>query len=140
MVSKSNVLSRLLPICCRFNALVVMAVYFGVCHFYPGLRAYWRAFLWLLGGTVGFHMALTGYALKMDQPDLKAAGKFLSAVIIFLGNTVSIVFLLGILFPRTVSWKQFARASGQGTLQAVKQVTDGARVVWAKASTHVSQN
>ncbi len=133
-VSKSNVLVALAPYILPLYALIVMGIYFGAIHFYPLLRSCWRGFLWFLGGTLGFHMALTAYALKMDQPDLKAAGKFLSAVLIYLGNTLSIVLLLGILFPQTVSWGRFARVSGRGALVAVKQVGKGTQVVWHSAT------
>ena len=78
-------------------------------------------------------MALTAYALKMDQPDLKATGKFLAAVVIYLGNTVAMVFLLGVLFPHTVSWRRFARVTGHETLVAVKEVSRGSQVVWGEA-------
>jgi hypothetical protein len=133
-VSKSNFFIALAPYILPLYALLLMAAYYSVCYFHPTLRSYWRVFLWFLGGTLGFHMALTAYALKMDQPDLKAAGKFLSAVIIYLGNMVSIVFLLGILFPRTVSWGRFARVSGVETLVAVKEVGRGTQVIFTEAA------
>ncbi len=133
-VSKSNFFIALAPYVLPLYALMIMTAYYAACYFYPPLRSDWRAFLWLLGGTVGFHMALTAYALKMDQPDLKAAGKFLSTVIIYLGNALSIVLLLGVLFPRTVSWGRFVRVSGEQTLVAVKEVTTGTELVWQSAT------
>ena len=75
-------------------------------------------------------MSLTAYALKMGQPDLRAAGKFLSAVIIYLGNALAIVFLMGVLFPRTVSWGRFAHVTGVEALAAVKEVGKGTQLVW----------
>jgi len=78
-------------------------------------------------------MALTAYALKQDQPDLKPTGKFLSAVIIYLGNTVVVVFLLGILFPRTVSWRRFMSVSGREAWLAVKHVGKGSQILWQEA-------
>ena len=138
-VSKSNFFVALAPYFLPLYALILIAVYFPASYFNPILRNYWRLFLWLLGGTLGFHMALTAYALKMDQPDLKATGKFLSAVIIYLGNTVSIVFLLGILFPRTVSWSRFARVSGREACAAVKEVSKGTHIVWNEA-VHVAEH
>lgn len=134
-VSKSNFFVALAPYILPLYALIFVVVFFGVSYFYPVVRSYWRSFLWLLGGTLGFHMALTAYALKQDQPDLKATGKFLSAVIIYLGNTVSIVFLLGIIFPHTVSWRRFARISGREAVVAVKNVGQGIRALpplWGK--------
>lgn len=79
---------------------------------------------------MGFHIALTAYALKMDQPDLKPSGKFLSGVIIYLGNAACVVFLLGVLFPRTVSWNQFMRLSGKETVYALRQVGRGSYFVY----------
>jgi len=138
-VSKSNFFVALAPYILPLYALLLMAVYFAIGYFYPIVRIYWRFFLWLLGGTLGFHMALTAYALRMDQPDLKATGKFLSAVIIYLGNTVAVVFLLGVLFPRTVSWGHFARVSGREAFVAVKEVSKGTQVVWEEA-VHAAQH
>ena len=137
-VSKSNFFIALAPYFLPLYALFAMVAYYSVCYFYPGLRVYWKGFLWVLGGTLGFHMALTAYALKMDQPDLKSAGKLLSAVIIYLGNMVSIVLLLGVLFPHTVSWRHFAKVSGEETIVAVKQFGKGTQIVLEKA-VHASE-
>jgi len=136
-VSKSNIFIALAPYVVPLYALLLLAAIFGVNYFYP-LEAYWQWVLWFLGASFGFHMALTTYALKMDQPDLKTSGTFLSAVVIYLGNALTIIFILGVLFPRTVSWGHFVRVSGSETLEAVKQVTKGTQIVW-KETIHVAQ-
>jgi hypothetical protein len=128
-VSKSNAFIALAPYILPIYALLVMATYLAACSLWPNMKTFWNSFLWLLGTAVGFHMALTVFALKMDQPDLKAAGKFLSAVLIYLGNAFALVFLLGILFPQTVSWRRFAVVSGIETVEVVKQVSKGTQVV-----------
>ena len=137
-VSKSNVFIALAPYIIPLYALIVMALYFAASYFFPAIRAHGLVFLWVLGASLGFHMALTTYALKMDQPDLKAAGKFLSAVIIYLGNVVAIMFCLGVLFPKTVSWGRFARITGAQTMTAVKEVGRGTEIVWESASRSLS--
>lgn len=128
-VSKTNLFVALAPYMIPLYALLLLAVFRLAGYFYP-LEPYWRLCLWLLGLSIGFHMALTAYALKQGQPDLKAAGKFLSALIIYLGNAASLVFLLGALFPRTVSWNQFLRASGRQTVSALRQIGRGGSLVW----------
>ncbi len=132
-VSRSNFFVALAPYMLPLYALLLMALFFGIGLFYP-VRAYWRYFLWVLGASIGFHMALTAYALKQNQPDLKLAGKFLSATLIYLGNVVSLVFLLGVLFPRTVSWSRFLRTSGLETVTAVRQVGRGTQIAWQSAT------
>lgn len=132
-VTKSNFFVALSPYMIPLYALILLAAYFLALTFSPRVGMYWRSFLWLLGGCMGFHMALTAFALRQGQPDLKAMGKFLSAIIIYLGNALVIVLFLGILFPRTVSWKRFVQISSTEALTAVQEVTRGTHVMIEKA-------
>jgi hypothetical protein len=138
-VSKSNIFVALAPYFIPLYATILLLGYYGVIYFYPELKAYFQLFLWVLGASLGFHMALTAYALKQDQPDLKTVGKFLSAVVIYVGNTLSIVLMLGILFPKTVSWERFARVSARETVTAIQHVGRGSRVIWSEIF-HESQS
>lgn len=128
-VNKSNAFIALAPYIIPIYAMGVMGLYLMSLSIWPMLKEYWTAFLWTLGAAMGFHMALTAYALKMDQPDLKTAGKFLSGVLIYLGNALSLMFVLGVLFPRTISWSRFAKVSGQEAFQAVRHVGRGTQIV-----------
>lgn len=132
-VSKTNTFIALAPYILPIYALVIMGAYFAVCYFYPQGRQYWHVFLWALGAAMGFHMALTGYALRIDQPDLKAAGKFLSGVLIYMGNAGVIIFVLGVLFPKSVSYRRAVEVSGTEALDAVRQVSKGTQIVWEGA-------
>lgn len=136
-VSKSNFWISLSPYIVPIYTIALLGLFFSIDYFYP-VQRYWRPFLWVLGLSMGFHVALTVYALKMDQPDLKTSGRFLSGVIIYLGNAASVVFLLGILFPRTVSWKSFARVSGEKTFYALRQVGQGGVYVYQGARRGIS--
>lgn len=132
-VNRSNVFIALAPYVLPLYSIAVMLAYFIGCALYAPLKGYWHVFLWILGASFAFHMALTAYALQMDQPDLRLAGKFLSGVVIYLGNVVSVVMLLGVLFPKTVSWTRFAHESRAGTWDAVKNVGKGTQVVLEEA-------
>lgn len=132
-VTKTNVFVALAPYMIPLYSLIVIGIFYLVNWFYP-LHAYWSWFLWLFGITVGFHMALTTYALRQGQPDLKAAGKFLSAILIYLGNVVSLILVLGMLFPQTVSWKTFLRLSGRNTLAAWRHVGEGSAWAYREAT------
>jgi len=124
-VTKSNVFVSLSPYIVPLYTLLLAGLSFALCAVYPSLKAYWRAFLWLLGASFGFHLALTAFALRQGQPDLKPSGRFLSAVLIYLGNAMAMVLLLGMLFPKTFSWKRFAVTTGEEAATAVKQVGKG---------------
>jgi len=114
-VTKPNIFVALAPYMIPLYAMGLMVAYFGVNWAY-NLSPYWSYFLGLLGAAMAFHAALTFFALKQNQPDLKSAGKLLSGVMIFLGNALVVVFLAGVLFPRTVSWSLFLRGAKTHTL------------------------
>ncbi|MFA5975944.1 MAG: M50 family metallopeptidase [Elusimicrobiota bacterium] len=129
MVSKTNFFVALAPYMIPLYALLLVG-FFAVVDYFVPVKPYWRFCLWILGASIGFHMALTVYALKEGQPDLKTAGKYLSVLIIYLGNVVSIAFLLGVLFPHTVSWNRFMRVSGRQTVAALRHVGRGSVIAW----------
>jgi len=114
-VTKPNLFVALAPYIIPLYSLILMAIFFGVNYLY-NVMMYWNYFLAVLGASLAFHAALTVYALKQDQPDLKSGGKFLSGVMIVLGNSFALVFLLGVLFPKTVSWKIFLRGAQAHTM------------------------
>ncbi len=128
-VTKSNMFVALAPYMVPLYALILLGAFFTGHYFYDWHR-YWNLFLTALGVSIGFHIGLTVYALKQSQPDLKVAGWFLSAVVIFLGNSLSLVLLLGILFPHTVSWRTLLRSSAQETWQAYRDVGERGQQVW----------
>ena len=130
VVTKSNIFVSLAPYMFPLYTGLLLLAYFAAAWFYPVFQTYWRLFLLLMGASFGFHLALTRFALSQGQPDLKPSGLFLSAVVIYLGNAFSIVLMLGVLFPKTVSWMSFARTTGQETWTAVRQAGTGAAYVW----------
>ena len=131
-VTKSNLLVALAPYFIPLYSLILWAAYF-VADSYYDLARYRHQFLGILGASLGFHFALTIYALRQDQPDLKLAGKLLSGVLIFLGNSFCLVFLLGTLFPKTVSWRRFLTVAGRQTLGAYERLGRGGEVLWTRS-------
>ena len=137
-VSKSNVFISLAPYMFPTYALMLLSVYAVINHFWFPLNAWWRWFLWMLGGSLGFHIALTVYALRQGQPDLKHGGKFLSGVLIYIANAVVLVFMLSILFPRTVPWDHVVKVGGRETWGAVEKLAAGSDLIWQQVKTAVS--
>jgi hypothetical protein len=128
-VTKPNLFVALAPYMVPLYSLILMGLFFGVNLFYD-LSAYWIYFLGLLGASLGFHVSLTAYALKQDQPDLKSGGRLLSGILIFLGNAVFLVFTLGVLFPRTVSWVAFLSNTKNHTLIFCRRMGQGGAYIW----------
>jgi hypothetical protein len=132
-VTKPNLFVALAPYMIPFYSLILLALFFVVNFFYP-LDRYWTYFLAALGASLAFHAALTLFALKQGQPDLKAGGTFLSGVLIVLGNSLVLVFLLGVLFPKTVSWSAFLQGSKTHTLVLCRLIGVESTRLWVHGS------
>ncbi len=90
IVTKSNFLIALAPYFFPLYAMMVVAA------FVIGRQIWlWPADLvWfhlLLGAAYAFHVTLTGHALRTEQTDITQHGYLFSAVIIFLGNIVTLL-------------------------------------------------
>lgn len=129
-VTKPNIFVALAPYIIPIYSLILLAMFYGTNLLY-NIMMYWNVFLAVLGASLAFHASLTIYALKQDQPDLKSGGKFLSGVLIVLGNAFALVFVLGVLFPKTVSWKTFLQGAQDHTLVLCRQIGTEGNAVWS---------
>jgi hypothetical protein len=136
-VTKPNLFVALAPYMIPFYSMILLTVFFAIDWVYP-LHAYWNVFLGLFGATLAFHAALTIFALRQNQPDLKTGGKFLSGVLIVLGNSLILVFLLGVLFPRTVSWFGFLNNTKDYTMSVLRKGGEAGLFVWAKGQNYLN--
>jgi len=78
-------------------------------------------FLFLIGVTVAFHIALTLFAIKQGQSDLKKYGTFYSLVLVFIANCVVLSGILAIFFP--VSFIDFI-------IDSIKNTRNGVFYLW----------
>lgn len=132
-VTKSNLFVSLSPYIVPLYSVFLAIISFVACWAYPPIKSYWRALLWMLGASFGFHLALTYYALRQGQPDLKPSGRLLSGVLIYLGNALAITVLLATLFPKTLSWKRIAQTTGEEAYTAVRNVGKGTYIAVSEA-------
>jgi hypothetical protein len=76
------------PLYVVFLALVYVVLWLaGAWH-----RAYAPWFHLLLGAAYAFHITLTGHVLRARQTDITSQGRIFSAVVIFLGNALVLLF------------------------------------------------
>ena len=137
-VTKTNIWVALAPYIFPLYSALLLVTFLGVRHFFV-LESYRPAILMLFGASIGFHVALTYFALLQDQPDLKYAGTFLSSLVIFLGNMFFLTLFLAVLFPRTVSLPKVALTTGKETLIAVKGVQRAGQLFWIEAKRRINE-
>lgn len=102
VISKTNFLIALAPYFFPLYAVIVI-VLFAIGNLIWNWHGYLVWFHLLLGATYGFHVTLTFHVLQTQQSDITGQGYLFSAVVIFLGNTM--VLLFGIpLLTRSPHW------------------------------------
>lgn len=100
----------------RSNTLIALAPYFF--PFYTalftllalGIRWFWPhpwidpLFHFGLGVTYAFHATLTGWILRIRQTDITGEGYLLSAMIIWLGNLITVILAIPLLTGSASPW------------------------------------
>ena len=96
--SKSNALVDLAPYFVPIHALLLCLVSFFVIRLFQ-IQNVQDLFFFLIGFFLTFHIVMTVEYLKTKQPDMMRLGNFLSLELIFLGNLLVVIVVLGFVFP-----------------------------------------
>ena len=107
VISKTNFLIALAPYFFPLYAVIVIAA-FALGNLFFGWHAYLALFYLLLGAAYAFHVSLTVHILRTEQTDITSQGYLFSAVVIFLGNAVPLLFGIPLLTRRPEIFKIFA--------------------------------
>lgn len=76
-----------------------------------GMNRYFNLFAFILGLTWAFHLWMTVYVLRYNQPDIQASGILFSAVLIYTVNLIVLILLLVFISPE-LSFQGFICQSG----------------------------
>jgi hypothetical protein len=91
LISKTNFLIALAPYFFPLYAVIVIAV-FALGNLIWNWHGYLVWFHLLLGAAYAFHVTLTLHVLQTRQSDITSQGYLFSAVVIFLGNAMVLLF------------------------------------------------
>lgn len=91
IISKTNFLIALAPYFFPLYAILVIAV-FALGNLFLDWRGYIAWFYLFLGAAYAFHISLTVHILRTEQTDITSQGYLFSAVVIFLGNAIPLLF------------------------------------------------
>ncbi len=132
--TKTNWMIALSPYFVPIYTGLVVLTHLALRHF-GGLAAMWDPlFYGLIGATWSFHMIWTVWMIPKDQPDLKENGRFLSLVLIFLGNLIVLIVLMAAADPRPLrwmlefsrEWATFAAGFGDASWRMINLLIDAA--------------
>jgi hypothetical protein len=105
-LTKDNVFITLAPYFFPIYPIIIILIYFALGWFMDITRIYsW--FLFFAGISLAFYYALTFYAIKVGQEDMKIYGKFFSLVFVCFINIIMVVLVLAWIFPNYIHVKDF---------------------------------
>jgi len=107
--NKSNVWIALLPYFFPIYTIIVLGIYFLFSILWD-LSRFFNFMVFLLGVTWAFHLWMTLYIIRNNQPDIKENGVFFSSVVIFTVNVIVLTLLLVLISPELTA-KQFVGES-----------------------------
>ena len=108
VISKTNFLIALAPYFFPLYAVIILLI-FALGNLIWGWHGGRAGFYLLLGAAYAFHVSLTVHILRTEQTDITSQGWLFSAVVIFLGNAVTLLFGIPLLTRHPEIFKILAR-------------------------------
>jgi hypothetical protein len=104
VLNKDNLCITLAPYVFPIYTIIIIFVYF-LCGCFCDIKPFYKYFLFFIGISIAFHIALTIYVLTIEQSDLKIYGAFFSYVMILVVNFVVFTIILALVFLNEISIK-----------------------------------
>jgi len=92
---RSNLFITLSPYFIPLYTIIILVIYYIISASYH-VRS--EVFIFLIGFSIAFHLALTVEAIKLKQPDITRSGPVFSVVFVYILNVIVIAVIFGILF------------------------------------------
>jgi hypothetical protein len=129
VLTKDNIWITLAPYFFPIYTIIIMAIY--VClGWFMDIKQLYGYYLFLIGFSVSFHIALTVYILSIEQPDLKVYGTFFSYVIILAVNIVVFTLLAALAFEDAISVKNIFLQSYDNIISIYNFIYKGVMEIW----------
>jgi len=105
-LSKSNLFIALAPYFIPLYAVMILGGW-GLANLWKDFSVVRPGVVLAIGASLAFHLDLTAFSIRQNQPDLRYAGTFFSLVVIALTNILVLVLFLKGLFPHRISIRYF---------------------------------
>jgi hypothetical protein len=128
VLTKDNIWITLAPYFFPIYTIVIMITY--VClGWFMDIKQLYGYYLFLIGFSISFHIALTIYILTIEQPDLKVYGVFFSYVIIIAVNIVVFTFISALAFEDAISVKNVFFQAYHNIINTYKFIYNGTKEI-----------
>lgn len=106
---KANVWIALLPYFLPLYTVLVLSIYYLLSILW-NMEKFFGLMVFLLGVTWAFHIWMTLYIVRHNQPDIKESGVLFSTVVIFTTNVMVLTILLIFISPELTIKEFFSRS------------------------------
>lgn len=110
VVTKSNFLINLAPYFFPIYTFLIFLLYW-LFSFLFYVEKYFGIFIFLIGFSLAFHLALTFFALRQQQSDVHEVGYVFSLSFIYVVNIFVIMLVLKMIFPLEIKYIDFINIS-----------------------------
>jgi hypothetical protein len=129
VLTKDNILITLAPYFFPIYTIITIIVYTCL-GWFMDIKQLYGYYLFLVGFSVSFHIALTIYILSIEQPDLKVYGTFFSYVIILAINIVMFTLLAALAFEDAISMRNVFFQAYYNIINIYKFIYSGVKEIW----------
>jgi hypothetical protein len=129
ILTKDNIWITLAPYFFPIYTFTVIILYICL-GWFMDIRYFYGYFIFLIGFSIAFHIALTVYVLSIEQPDLKVYGVFLSYIVILSLNVIVFSLLLALVFPGEIDVKSVFLKMADNTIGVYKFIYVEASKIW----------
>ncbi|MDR2066886.1 MAG: hypothetical protein LBP57_03490 [Endomicrobium sp.] len=129
VLNKDNICITLAPYFFPIYTIIIVFTYF-LCGYFLDVKPFYNCFLFFVGVSIAFHIALTIYVLTIEQPDLKVYGTFFSYVIILFINFIVFTVIFSLVFLNEINIKSIFVGYFENIVSIYKFIYYGVLDIW----------
>jgi hypothetical protein len=129
VLTKNNILITLAPYFFPIYTFTVIIVYICL-GWFMNIKQLYGYYLFLIGFSVSFHIALTIYTLFIEQLDLKVYGAFFSYVVILVANITILTLITVFIFEDAICVKNVFFQVYYNVINIYKFIYNGVKEIW----------
>ena len=124
-LTKDNVFITLSPYFVPLYTLAIIIIYYCLLGWFFDISKLRSYFLFFSGISLAFHYALTFYALRIGQEDMRVYGKFFSFFFVSFVNIVVLILVLTLIFPEVIDIRNFFSSVSADIMYIYKYIFTG---------------
>jgi hypothetical protein len=129
ILTEDNIWITLAPYFFPIYTIAIIGIYV-LLGWFTDIEQFYSYYLFLIGFSISFHIALTMYILSIEQPDLKVYGTFFSYIAILTVNIIAFALIASSAFVDDIDIKDVWLHAYDNILKIYKFLYIGVLEIW----------